>query len=640
MPNITENKHPLILALAALAAGALTLVCLEDQPRSSNPATRFGSAVERVERGTWSLDASPFLWSHDKIFRDGHFYSSKPPALEWLAAGLVGALRMAGLSFEDAPVLVYRFVVFWLAFLPFAAVVALTWVMTRHEPWGWTAPLCAGVASLLWPLSVTLTNHPLTALLVLAGLWLARRRSLSVARATAAGAVTGAVALFEIGMGMAWPLVMAPLVWVGAEGRWQQKARPLAGFLVALACCWALGAALNVQRHGSPLPPYVHSEWYDYEGSVFHGADLGPKPYSRPLPRLFHLTVGHYGVFVMTPVLLFAFHGAVGVARRRPRRLEPALVAGGAALMLLGIALNTSERGMDLGGGSYGLRWFTALVAPLSLYVPASIQALQGAARWWRWAFAVAVGWSVAVAAVGVTVSPWPHNSLSPWPTVDALCSLALRTTAPPHPVVAVAIDATSVDPGLSWHDVGVIYLRRGYPAEAAEALGRALEHDDRRDETWYFLGQALEQSGRPAEAETVLQTLLERRPEHAGALSLMGVVLTRAGRPLDALTLYDRLLEANPDHVSALNNSALILSKLGLNDVALARYERSFALAPDNLEALHNQALLLEKMGRVAQALAVAERLVEVHGDSPERMALRDRLAGRLAEETLAPAP
>ncbi|MCX7046732.1 MAG: hypothetical protein NTX50_14760 [Candidatus Sumerlaeota bacterium] len=200
-----------------LALGALTLARLEDKPASSNAASRLASAAAFAERGAWALDNSPFLWSHDKIFRGGHFYSSKPPAFDWLAAGVIMAAGKCGCAFGAHPVAVYRILIFLLSFLPFLGVVALTWRLAASEPHGWMAPTAAGCASLLWPYATTLTNHPLTALLVLTALALSRRPCGTFRSALLLGCVAASAVLFEVSIGVLWPLAIGVLL--GVRGR-------------------------------------------------------------------------------------------------------------------------------------------------------------------------------------------------------------------------------------------------------------------------------------------------------------------------------------------------------------------------------------------------------------------------------------
>ncbi|MCX7045729.1 MAG: tetratricopeptide repeat protein [Candidatus Sumerlaeota bacterium] len=433
-------------------------------------------------------------------------------------------------------------------------------------------------------------------------------------------------------------------------------------YALGVFAMWGLFLLLNYQRHGSALPAYLHPEWYRYEGSIFAAVDKGPKPYYSVASRLYHVTLGHYGVLLMTPLLAFAVWGALARWRRR-KDFEPLMVVGCAAALLLGVALNPSAQGHDLGGGSYGLRWFTALYAPLFLYLPAA------AAMFWGFGvrgsgfgegcsefrvpssesvteppasivnrqssiinhfrqalFILSAVFSVAVAFIGVWISPWPHNAISPYPFLDNLCAAALNNTAPPHPIVESIIRNTSVDLGLSYHDLGTIYLRRSFYEQAVAAFERARSYAPDRIETPFLMAQALERCGRLEPAARILQELLRAQPEHAGALNLLGIILIRGQQPRQALEIYDRLLAKNPNHISALNNSAMILSADGQTTAALERYDRSLSVSPGNFEALYNKALLMEKLGRRAEAANLARQALERRPDHKGCQALANR--------------
>jgi len=635
-PHLANTAR--VVGCAMIVLGAVTLWRLEDQPVSSNSASRFASALCFVERGTWAIDGSPLEWTHDKVFHDGHFYSSKPPAFEWLVAGVYAPLRAIGLTYGAHPVAVYRIAIFFLSFLPFMGVVWMTWRMCAQEPFGWAAPMAVGFGSLLWPFATTLSNQPLTAFLVLAALWRSRVSSSSARGLIAFGILAGSAVLFEPSVGLIWPIALGVLLLVRASRppqcngpmmRWRGR---LLWFGVGVVATWALAAAVNYQRHGSALPSYLHSEWYQYPGSLFAAVEPGPKPYYTRLSRLYHVTFGHYGVFLMTPLLLVALAGAA--ARLRRGDPEPGAVIGCAAALLLGIVFNPNPRGADLGGGSYGLRWFAEMAAPLMLYLPAALS-LPQVAGWktparvaGRVAAWLAAGVSVAVAAVGAFVTPWPHNAMTPYPFLDNLCFVIVNNSAPPHPFVEGLIDRTTINPGLSYHDLGTIYLRRGFFDAAAEALERAIHYDPKRIESHYFLAQAQEQTGKLDAAQKRLDKLLEMEPDHAGALSLLGVILIRQGQSAQALGIYDRLLARDPDNVSALNNSAMVLDATGQTTAALQHYDRSLAARADNFEALYNKASLLARLGQREAAAVLARRAIEQRPDHAGCQQLLRRLS------------
>lgn len=621
--SLDHRKTLIAISYAALALLALvTIWHAEKHPFSSHPASRLAPAVCRVDAGTWSIDGSPFLWTHDKIFRDGHFYSDKPPAMDTLAASLYQGLRVAGLRFDERPTLVYRALVVTLSVAPFLAVVWLTWLIARREKAGWLAPVGVGVASLIWPYATTLSNHPLTAFVVIVGLFLARSERMTAARLVAIGALAGMVSWFDIPLGGIWPIALFAMV-IARGGR----AKFVGLFAAGLVAMWVVALAMNYMRHGSVLPPFFHSEWYQYEGSVWTGTSEGGR-YASPLSRIYHLTFGHYGLFLMTPALLFAAAGAVVVALKRPDRIKATdalAILGAATLLVLAFVFNPSARGSDLGGGSYGFRWFIPMIAPLCLYLPTAWRLTRNIA--WRTGMIIALIISFIVAATGVYVSTWPHNAISPYPFLENICALRLSRTKAPHPFVERVVEWTSADRSLSYHDLGLGYFKTGQHEAAVQALSRSLANGSDRIETQYVLAQALARLESLGPAAQHLSALLKSAPAHRGAINELAVIHYRLGATNDALKLFDQLLATDPSDISALNNSAMLLFELGRTDKALNRYDRSLAINPDGFEALYNKALLLEALNRRGEALPFAQQAVKANPEHSDAQKLQRRL-------------
>ncbi len=66
---------------------------------STNDASRMASIESLVHRQTWQIDGSPFAHTLDKIKVGDAFYSTKPPLLSFVGAGVYGLLYH-GLGWE------------------------------------------------------------------------------------------------------------------------------------------------------------------------------------------------------------------------------------------------------------------------------------------------------------------------------------------------------------------------------------------------------------------------------------------------------------------------------------------------------------------------------------------------------------
>ena len=172
---------------------------------------------------------------------------------------------------------------------------------------------------------------------------------------------------------------------------------------------------------------------YLYEGSFWKTPlDLDlfnerPEPYAV---YLLHMTLGHHGVFSLTPIFLFSAVGAAGVLRAGgwwplPRRGGDAMTAVAWVTTILTVVLlafyTWNPKARNYGGSTQGLRWLFWLIPFWLLLVPRGV-AWGQARAWVRGVALLALGLSVM--SVGYAMrNPWSH----PW-ILDALEHLNLYT--------------------------------------------------------------------------------------------------------------------------------------------------------------------------------------------------------------------
>ena len=75
-----------------------------------------------------------------------------------------------------------------------------------------------------------------------------------------------------------------------------------------------------------PVYEEFGTESYNYQGSYWNAPlefdYLNVKPESKAL-YLFHMTLGHHGVFSLTPIVLFCLLGGAPLAGRSARGAQP-----------------------------------------------------------------------------------------------------------------------------------------------------------------------------------------------------------------------------------------------------------------------------------------------------------------------------
>jgi hypothetical protein len=125
------------------------------------------------------------------------------------------------------------------------------------------------------------------------------------------------------------------------------------------------------------------------------------------------MTVGHHGVFALTPIFLFSFWGALREVARRGR-----LSAVSWFTIVLTVAMfafyTWNPKARNYGGSTQGLRWLFWLIPFWLVALPSGVEAGQRS----RWVRAVTIV-ALAVSAVSIGYAlrnPWTH----PW-ALDAM---------------------------------------------------------------------------------------------------------------------------------------------------------------------------------------------------------------------------
>jgi len=153
-------------------------------------------------------------------------------------------------------------------------------------------------------------------------------------------------------------------------------------------------------------------DWYEYPGTywkegVRKGVDKGEP--SRWV-YLFQMTLGHHGIFSLTPIWLLVPWGLVGGLRYGPadyRRLNAAVLIASVVCIAFYVALPLVDR--NYGGVSIGFRWMLWL-APLWLLMLAPVVEELSDVRWGRRAIYALL--AISIFSVSTCLeTPWDH----PW---------------------------------------------------------------------------------------------------------------------------------------------------------------------------------------------------------------------------------
>ncbi len=161
-------------------------------------------------------------------------------------------------------------------------------------------------------------------------------------------------------------------------------------------------------------------------------------------------------------------------------------------------------------------------------------------------------------------------------------------------------------------HQLAVLQLQQGRPADALPFIERALRHASGTPELLSNYALALLGVGRTTEALEALESVVRRSPTNSHAWNRTAVLLSKLGRNNEALTNVERAIALDSGNEDAWNNRGLILLELGQAQEALNSFDRALQLRPSNVEVRNNRGLALRALMRASDALFEFNRVLE----------------------------
>jgi hypothetical protein len=384
--------------LIIAATGMIAAAVLNAEPlQSANDRSRWATVWSLVERRTFQIDEIDQFsqWSTiDKVRhrtsedQPYHFYSSKPPLLSVLVAGVYAAERWTlgyGLFNHTAGVmrgllLVVNVIPFFLALRSLAICLHLlgTAPGTRHF-----VLTAAGFATLLNPYLTTLNNHNPAAVCAMLAITAAVRilQTQSQLRGhdfAQLGFFAALTACFELPAALLG--VLAFLLAVKSDVR-----RTASHFALAAAIPLAAFFITNWMATGGVKPFYASygTDTYVYEHNGIPSYWSTPRDLDANTEPthvyLFHCLLGHHGLLSLTPILFCALPGWWLCVRYRENPARRVIVLSGMLLTVvtLGFYLSRTEN-YNYGGNSVGLRWMLWLSPFWWLALSAALERYSG----------------------------------------------------------------------------------------------------------------------------------------------------------------------------------------------------------------------------------------------------------------------
>jgi len=333
---------------------------------------------------------SPGWDTIDMVWRNDHFYSSKPPLLSTLMAAEYWVIYHAtGKTLGTHPYEIARFMLITIN----GACLLLIFIFTARlierlgtTDWGRILVMASCVfGTFLTTFAITITNHlPAAAcaavlLDALVRIWLDEdRRTWTF---LVAGFFSAMLVANELPAAALSAAVSAVLLWLAPR-------KTLIAYLPPALLVAAAFFGTNWIAVQSLKPAYMHrsegDNWYGYPGSYWgsrHGIDQGEKSaavYSC------NALVGHHGIFSLTPIWWLSLLGGALWLHRGDRRLKLCtLMALGVTLVCLAFYLWWPTVDRNYGGNASAFRW-VFWMAPMWFMLMLPAADLLSHRRWSR----------------------------------------------------------------------------------------------------------------------------------------------------------------------------------------------------------------------------------------------------------------
>jgi hypothetical protein len=377
-------ENILILAATAVIAAAV----LQAAPlQSANDRSRWATVWSLVERRTFQIDEIDAIgaWSTiDKVrYRPSdtepwHFYSSKPPLLSTMVAGLYAIERATlGYGLIHHTALVTRLLLLFVNVIPFylslRSLRSCLQILGGGSYVRMFVVTVAGFGSILNPYLTTLNNHTpavacaMFAITAAARILVSRRTSV---HSDSPGTMAGPRSLDFASLGFFAALTCCFELPAAQMG--------VLAFVLAVVVCPRRTAAWFIPAAAAPLLAFFVTNWmatggvkpfyatygtdtyvYEHNGIPSYWTnprDLDANTESTPV-YLFHCILGHHGLLSLTPVLFVAVCGTLLAVGRKTESRSLLIMAGALmTLVTLGFYLSRTEN-YNYGGNSVGLRW-------------------------------------------------------------------------------------------------------------------------------------------------------------------------------------------------------------------------------------------------------------------------------------------
>jgi len=410
----------LYVLIIAVAAGSSFSDLMRSNPlMSANDRSRWSTVWSLVDRGTYQIDEiqSRKAWSSiDKVYYEGHFYSTKPPLLPTMAAGLYWTVKqVTGWYFLSQPEAVGRTILLFVNWLP--AVLSLVVISllveryARKDQTRYLVLVTAAAGTLATPFLNVFNNHTIAVACVVFSLYPLMRILIDGEKSASYFLIAGFTGAFATCNEL--PSALYGLALFGLLLK-KNPANTMKYFVPA-ALVPLLGFFYTnylVTGGWKPFYMYYGTELYNYTVDGIPSYWSAPKGIDRgietPWVYFLNLTVGHHGIYSLSPIFLLSVFGWLTMRSNGRPELKTFLRLGCVLTVVILAFYLSRTSNYSYGGKTNGLRWSLWLVPFwLVAMIPAVDRMIE---RCWFQILA-AVLLFISVFSAGYSLNnPWQHS--------------------------------------------------------------------------------------------------------------------------------------------------------------------------------------------------------------------------------------
>jgi len=376
-----------------------------------NDLSRYYAIIALTERHTFAVDFEnhPFV---DAVYAHGKYYSSKPPVLSLLGAGVYWVMYhlfqqklYISTIYENLSVYFINLVLIGgsIILLIIFFFKSLKYYNLEDKNRYFLSSILV-LSTLIFSYSGALNNHiPCAALIFAAFYYLLKqiKEGYTQGRAFVSGFYLAAAFAVEPLSSIFFIFCLFIFQFFNINFR-----RHLFYYIFGLAPMFIFYALLNIYSIGRLLPTYFYKDLYNFPGSYWLNP-IGFDVLSQPkIIYLFNLLVGTHGLFIYSPILIFFFYGLKKIIINQEKREIKGLtytIVISIIIYIISVVFITK----NFGGDAYGARWFISFVPLLFFYLAIYYPEIK---KRYHILFVLLLVLSIIFSILGY-LKPWSYNA-------------------------------------------------------------------------------------------------------------------------------------------------------------------------------------------------------------------------------------